>query len=88
MPKHYDTVNLNYMTKDWGQVCFSEIATESADAVDKQVPLTSSNVVDEFYLTDHVTGMFITDMNSLLNGCLQFIHRYIKHLTYVPLTEG
>ena len=48
------------MTKDWGQVCFSEIATESADAADKQVPLTSSNVVDEFHLTDCVTGMFIT----------------------------
>jgi hypothetical protein len=36
---------------------FSEIANESADAADKQVPLTSSTVVDDFYLTDPVTGM-------------------------------
>lgn len=39
-----------------------EIANESADAADKQVPLTSSNVVDDFYLTDSVTGHPETDM--------------------------
>ncbi|XP_021913468.1 mucosa-associated lymphoid tissue lymphoma translocation protein 1 homolog isoform X2 [Zootermopsis nevadensis] len=33
-----------------------EIANESADAADKQMPLTSSNVVDDFCLTDSVTG--------------------------------
>jgi len=76
------------VTKDLEQVCFSEIATESADAVDKQVPLTSSNVVEEFCLTDFVTGMFVTCMNSMLYGFLLLIPRYIKHLTYIPLTKG
>lgn len=46
-----------FKSHDKGQPCFSEIANESADAADKQVPLTSSTVVDDFYLTDPVTGM-------------------------------
>jgi hypothetical protein len=47
------------------QLCFSEIATESPDAADKQMPYISSNVVEDFYLTDTVTGMLVNVSDSV-----------------------
>jgi mucosa-associated lymphoid tissue lymphoma translocation protein 1 len=54
-----------------------EIATESADAVDKQVPLTSSTVVDEFCLTDCVTGLQETETRFQKLMALPAVHTIV-----------